>query len=726
MVETHCPYCALQCAMTLEPDGVQAVEQGFPVVSGRDFPTNQGGLCRKGWTSAELLANPDRLTTPLRRVRDGHGVEAFEPVGWAEALDEVAEAWRRSRAEHGADSVAVFGSGSLTNEKAYQLGRFARLALGTSRIDYNGRFCMGSAATAANRSLGMDRGMPFPVTDLDEAHTVLLLGSNPAETMPPFVQHLSHARGHGGLLVADPRRSATAALAADGGGVHLQLRPGTDMALLLGLAHVVVDEGLCDDDYLAGRVTGLDELVRSLAPFWPEQVERTTGVPAATIRQVARRLAAQRQGTYILTGRGLEQHVDGTDCTTAAINLALLLGLAGRRGSGWGTLTGQGNGQGAREHGQKADQLPGYRSISDPAHRRHVAAVWGVDPHLLPAAGVGAVELLAELGRPDGVRCLWVNGSNIVVSAVDTTALAERLDALDLLVVSDFFFSETCGHADLVLPSLQWAEESGTMTNLEGRVLRRNPAVAAPGQARSDLWVMAELARRLDAPATWSTDDREVFDELRLASAGGRADYSGITHELLDAGEGCWWPMPATAHDLPDAQGRHGSPHVFLDRFAHPDGRARLVPVRPAAESALRPAPHRRERTGERGSLVLTTGRVLEHYQSGNQTRRVASLAAARPVAELQIHPSTAAGLGIDDGALVVVRSERASVRVPARYSTDIGLGTVFLPFHHPDEQSSNRLVDATRDPLSGMPEFKAVRVSVTPVSTAELPEEES
>ena len=434
-IATHCPYCALQCAMTLTP----RVAASVPVeVSGRDFPTNRGGLCKKGWTSADLLASPDRLTTPLRRGADGE----LHPIGWDDALDDLATELLRLRTESGADAIGVFGGGGLTNEKAYQLGKFARIALRTSRIDYNGRFCMSSAAAAANRAFGIDRGLPFPLTDLDTADTVLLLGSNVGDTMPPFLSHLQSARAGGGLIVVDPRRSTTARLTDEGAGIHVQPVPGTDLALLLGIAHVVLAERLHDVTYLAERTTGLAAIRRSVSPWWPERTQSVTGVPAATIRQLARRLAAGRS-VYILTGRGVEQHADGTDTATAAINLALLLGLPGTAGNGYGTLTGQGNGQGGREHGQKSDQLPGYRKITDAAARAHVAAVWGVDPDIIPGAGIPAVQLLQSAGTPGGVRALLVHGSNVVVSAPNVQTVRDALARLDLLVVCDFFLSET-------------------------------------------------------------------------------------------------------------------------------------------------------------------------------------------------------------------------------------------------------------------------------------------
>jgi assimilatory nitrate reductase catalytic subunit len=688
--DTHCPYCALQCAMTLTR-AEDAAEGAAPVVvSGRDFPTNRGGLCKKGWTSAELLRSPDRLSGPLVRGADGE----LHETDWDAALDLIADRVRGIRAEHGADAVAVFGGGGLTNEKAYQLGKFARLALGTSRIDYNGRFCMSSAAAAGNRAFGIDRGLPFPLTDLDAAATILLLGTNVAATMPPFIGHLSGAQEAGGLIVVDPRRTATARLTDDGRGTHLQPTPGTDLTLLLGLTHVVIAEGRVDAAFLDARTEGFDALRRSVAGWWPERVQSVTGVPATTIRTVARRLAAG-DGVYILTGRGVEQHVDGTDTATAAINLALVLGLPGRADSGYGTLTGQGNGQGGREHGQKCDQLPGYRKITDPAARAHVAGVWGVDAEMIPGPGIPAVELLQSLGQSGGPRALLVHGSNVVVSAPNASVVRAGLDRLDLLVVSDFFLSETAALADVVLPVPQWAEEEGTMTNLEGRVIRRRRAVDPPAGVRDELWIMAELARRLDAPGSYSVDAREVFDELRRASAGGIADYSGIDDALLDAGAPVHWPCPV---------GSLGTPRLFAEGFAHADGRARIVAVSPALRNFRLPGA---------GELILITGRLLEHYQSGAQTRRVPELALAQPEVRATLHPATAGRFGIGDGEAIELSNERGVLHARALLSTDVRPGDVFVPFHFAGDGTANLLTSDAVDPVSAMPEFKtgAVRV---------------
>nr|WP_311771353.1 molybdopterin oxidoreductase family protein [Actinophytocola algeriensis] len=669
--DTHCPYCALQCGMRLTGT----------VVAPRDFPTNRGGLCQKGWTAATLLDSPSRLTTPLVRV-DGE----LRPASWDRALDLVANRIIDLQAGHGRDAVAVFGGGGLTNEKAYLLGKFARVALGTSQIDYNGRFCMSSAAAAGTRAFGMDRGLPFPVEDLRNANAVLLVGGNPAETMPPFVQHLRGAE----LIVVDPRRSATAELAT----LHLQPAPGTDLALALGILHAVVADGHLRHDYLATRTTGFDDVWRIAAAWWPERAERVTGVAAADQRAAAAMLAAAGDA-YVLTARGTEQHARGADMVSAWINLALALGLPGTPGSGFGCLTGQGNGQGGREHGQKADQLPGYRKLDDPAARAHVAAVWGVDPDDLPGPGRSAYELLDS--APKG---LLVFGSNVVVSAPHASRIAARLSDVDLLVVADVVMSETAAIADVVLPVTQWAEEDGTMTNLEGRVLLRRKAVTAPAGVRTDLEVLRGLAFRLGQPEErFPVEAEQVFDELRLASAGGIADYAGVSYDRLRAGEALHWPVPSTDHP--------GTPRAFLDGFAFPDGRARFATVDHSGPA---------EPPDDEFPLQATTGRVLQHYQSGAQTRLVPELMAAVPELYVEVHPDTAARAGVVDGDLADVTSRRGTVRARVRCVPTIRVDLVFLPFHFPGDARANLLTNPALDPTSRMPEFKvcAVRLEAT------------
>ncbi|CAM5723644.1 molybdopterin oxidoreductase family protein [Streptomyces fumanus] len=679
---THCPYCALQCGTRLS--GVRGAVEVRP---DPDFPVNRGGLCQKGWTAPDVLGVPDRLATPLVRGADGR----LAAAGWDEALDLVARRLREIRAAHGPDALAVFGGGGLTNEKAYTLGKFARLALGTSQIDYNGRFCMASAAAAQIAAFGVDRGLPFPVTDLGGADVVLLAGANPAETMPPLLRHLDRPD----LIVADPRRTRTAERAA----LHLQPTPGTDLALALGLLHIAVTEGLVDKAYVDERTTGFDAAWARAVAWWPERVEAVTGVAVSELRAAVRMLAGAERA-YVLTGRGAEQHSKGTDTVAAFINLALALGLPGRAGRGFGTLTGQGNGQGGREMGQKADQLPGYRLLTDPAAREHVSRLWGVPPDRLPGPGRSAYELLDAIGEAGGPRALLVVGSNPVVSAPAAGRVTERLGRLDLLVVADFVPSETARLADVVLPVAQWAEEEGTLTNLEGRVLRRRRLLDPPPGVRGDLEVLHALAVRLGEPAErYPCAPREVFAELREATRGGPADYSGISYERLDAGAELYWPCP---------EGSTGTPRMFLDRFAHPDGRARFAPVE-----------HRdpAETPGPGFPLYATTGRVLAHYQSGAQTRRVARLAEAAPEPFVEMHPDTAARAGLADGQWALVRSARGAMRARVRCEPSLRTDTVFVPFHFPGAGRANLITHPALDPRSRMPEFKvcAVRVEAAP-----------
>ncbi|WP_309061861.1 molybdopterin oxidoreductase family protein [Streptomyces sp.] len=697
---THCPYCALQCGMNLTPAPDGTVE----VSERTDFPVNRGALCGKGRTAPAVLSSRVRLTSPLVRSEAG----ALVPASWDEALDRIADGLRRTRAEHGADAVGVFGGGGLTNEKAYGLGKFARVVLGTSQIDYNGRFCMSSAAAAGTRAFGLDRGLPFPLEDVPRTGCVILVGSNPAETMPPSLRYFTELRENGGtLIVVDPRRTRTAEQAD----LHLAPRPGTDLALALGLLHLIVAEGRTDEAYIRERTVGWEETRAAAMAHWPEYVERITGVSVPELREAVR-LFCEPEAAMVLTARGPEQQSKGTDTVGAWINLCLATGRAGRPLSGYGCLTGQGNGQGGREHGQKADQLPGYRKLTDPAARAHVAGVWGVDPDTLPGPGRSAYELLDALGTD--IRSLLLMGSNPVVSAPRAAHVEERIRALDFLAVCDVVLSETAALADVVLPVTQWAEETGTTTNLEGRVLLRRRAVAPPEGVRSDLEVLHALAARLGGERGlekgFPTDPEEVFEELRRASAGGPADYSGITYRRLAEENGVFWPCPAPADAPPATAGtgvHPGTPRLFLDRFATEDGRARFAPVSHRAIA---------EEPDDEYPVLLTTGRVVAQYQSGAQTRRVDELNAAAPGPFVELHPRLAERLGAAEGDPVAVVSRRGRAVAPARITTAIRPDTVFMPFHWAGEGRANTLTNPALDPTSRMPEFKACAVRVEAV----------
>jgi assimilatory nitrate reductase catalytic subunit len=684
-VATHCPYCALQCGMHVASDA-----GGVKILGNSKFPVNEGGLCVKGWSAAATLDHPDRLRTPL--VRDAAG--RLVPATWDEALARIASHLGAVQKRYGRDAVGVFGGGSLTNEKAYLLGKFARVALGTSNIDYNGRFCMSSAAAAASKAFGLDRGLPFPLADIPQANAILLVGSNVAETMPPIMRYFESQQSSGGkLFVVDPRRTPTAQWATR----HLQLKPGSDAALANGLLHVLVRDHLIDEDYISRRTEHFDDALRVSAAYWPERVERITGVTEAVLIETARALGAAAR-VMILTSRGPEQQAQGVNNTLAYINLALALGSVGTPFSGYGTLTGQGNGQGGREHGQKADQLPGYRRVDDPRAREQIAEIWRVPVATIPGPGRPACALIDSMGTDGGVRALLVVGSNLLVSAPNAVEVERRLQTLDFLVVADFFLSETARLAHVVLPSAQWAEEEGTMTNLEGRVVLRRRAVDPPEGVRTDIDILCALAAALGQRQHFTfREARDVFDELRRVTQGAPADYSGITYERIEAEDGVFWPCPGADHP--------GTPRLFADGFPTPSGRARFhaVPHQAPADNPSAEFP-----------LSLTTGRLLAHYQSGTQTRHVPELQQAVPEPLAEMHPATAMLHRLQHGARVTLATRRATATFTLKVTPTIRQDTVFVPFHWGGGQSINRLTNAAVDPESGMPEFKVCAVRAT------------
>jgi assimilatory nitrate reductase catalytic subunit len=652
-----------------------------------EFPVNRGQMCIKGFTSAALLDHPQRIQQPLLRQAGGRLV----PVSWSVALDYVAERLLALQKAHGRQTVGVFGSGALTNEKAYLLGKFARVALRTPNIDYNGRYCMSSAAAGQNRAFGIDRGLPFPVSDIAETQVLMLWGSNCAETMPPIMQWVYAQKERGGqLIVVDPRLTDT----ARGATLHLQPTPGTDLLLSNGLLAIAIEQGLVDQDYVAARTEGFDDLRRSLLSCDTTQVERTTGVSLDKQRRAVQ-LLARAQSSMLLSGRGAEQQSKGTATVLSFTNLMLALGKVGKPASGYGCLTGQGNGQGGREHGQKADQLPGYRLIEDPEHRAAIAKVWGVPVESLPGKGKSAYELLDAMGPQGGIRALLVFGSNVVVASPHASNIEAKLKQLELLVVCDAFENETAEAAHVILPIAQFGEEQGTLTNLEGRVILREQVQKAPEGVKTDLEIIALLAERLGVEQGFRFDGAEaVFEELRRATAGAKADYSGISYAKIRREKGVFWPCPAPSHP--------GTPRLFAERFEFPNGRARLhvVPHTPSAELPDADYP-----------LFFTTGRYKEHYNSGAQTRRVPQLEDAKPQPRVQLHPRLAQDLGVLEGQSLVLESRRGTVTMSASISRDIRPDTLFAPFHWGGKVAANILTVPALDPLSRMPEFKICAV---------------
>lgn len=677
LVKTHCCFCGQQCGIQLKVRENRVI--GFE--PWEEFPFNRGMLCPKGVKRYLQGSHPDRLLDPLLRTDRG-----FRRAAWDEALDFTARRLREIQERHGKDAVAVYGGASLTTEKSYLLGKFARVALGTRHIDYNGRLCMVSAGTAYKLAFGVDRS-PIPWSDILNAHVLLIIGANIADCAPITTDYVWRCRDNGGkLIVVDPRMTPITRNAD----LYLPVRPGTDLALLMGLLHVVLRDGLENRAFIAERTVGFEAVAESVKPYDPRTVAEKTGVAPEAIEKAARWFA-QADRAIALHARGLEHHSKGVENCLAVINLCLAIGHLGREGAGCAMITGQGNGQGGREHGQKCDQLPGQRSISDPEARRHVAQVWGIRPEDIPQGGLTAVEIMEAIHRGE-IKGLLSICFNPLVSLPDANFTHEALEKLEFLGIIDFFLSETAHYADVVLAGSLQEEEEGLGCTAEGRVVHIQKAVDPPGNARGDAMIICDLARRLGKGQYFPYGNtREIFEELREASRGGIADYHGITYERIDRQMGVFWPCPTLDHP--------GTPRLFEGgKSFHPDGKFHFV----ASEWRESGDP-----VDDDYPIYLTTGRLVGHYLSGTQTRRIGALVDQHPEAWLEIHPRLAERYGISDRDWVTVITRRSEITLRAEVVRTIRPDTVFIPYHWPHEQSANRLTHRTLDPRSKIPEFK-------------------
>jgi assimilatory nitrate reductase catalytic subunit len=677
LVKTHCCFCGQQCGIQLKVSDNRVT--GFE--PWEDFPFNRGMLCPKGVKRYLQGSHPDRLLDPLLRTPSG-----FRTAAWDEALDFTAHRLRELQEKHGRDAVAVYGGASLTTEKAYLLGKFARVALGTRHIDYNGRLCMVSAGTAYKGALGVDRA-PNPWNDITKAEVLMVIGSNVGECSPITTDYIWRARDNGArLIVADPRFTPIARNAD----LFLPVRPGTDLALLMAMLHVIIRDGLTDDAFIGAHTTGFEMTAESVAAWDPRRAAEVSGVAPEAIERAAHWLGESRR-SMIMHARGLEHQSKGVENCEAVVAIALATGNIGREGAGPIMITGQGNGQGGREHGQKCDQLPGQRSLTDPAARAHVASVWGIQPDELPGPGYSAVEIMNAIhsGEIKGLLSICFNP---MVSLPDANFTREALERLEFFGVIDFFLSETAAHADVVLAGSLQEEEEGVTANVEARVIHIQKAVDPPGNARADSEILCDLARRLGRGEYFPfRRPRQIFEELRQASRGGIADYYGITYEKIDEQKGVFWPCPALDHP--------GTPRLFEDgRFFHPDGKAHFMKLawRDSGDPVDAEFP-----------VYLTTGRVISQYLSGTQTRRIGALVDQYPEPRLELHPKLAERHGIQTGDWVKVTSRRSAIRLQAMVVRTIRPDSVFIPYHWPHERSANRLTHRTLDPRSKIPEYK-------------------
>jgi len=691
IVPTHCPYCGMQCGMNLlvEKNHVVGVEPRY------DFPVNEGRLCPKGVTAYLQTHHPDRLEYPLIK-RNGN----FERASWDEALDLIVSKFKGLQEKYGKDSIAVYSGSSLTTEKTYLVGKFARLGLQTRYIDYNGRLCMASAAGGNNKAFGIDRAAN-PWSDIPHAEVLIIAGANCAETFPILNGFLWKQRDNGGVwIVIDPRETPTARQ----GDLHLQLKPGTDVAVANGILNVLITENLIDQAFIDSRTNDWEATRTAALNYPPDVASEISGVPAEKIIQAARLYGRAKTG-MIMHARGIEHHSNGTENVLSYINIALATGKIGSEGRGYGTITGQGNGQGGREHGQKADQLPGYRSMLNPEHRRYIAEVWGIDESELPQPGVSAVELFNKM-REGEIKGLLSICSNMMVSLPDTNQVRKSLEGLEFNVCIDFFLSESARYADVVLPGTTWSEDEGTTTSGEGRVIKINKAIDPPGEARQDWRILQEIAVRMGRGKYFQFESpRAIFDELRVASKGGKADYFGITYEKIDKQDGVFWPCPTEEST--------GTPRLFEDRFAHDDGKAKFHAIEYKGAA---------EKPDEEYPLIFTSGRIVHQYLSGNQTRRIGFLVQQCPEPFVEMHPETAMKYKINDGERVKVVSRRGEGIFPALVVKTIRPDTIFVPYHWGEELAANQITNAALDPTSKIPEFKACAARLEKILTRELP----
>ena len=685
-VKTHCCFCGQQCGIKLKVanDEVVGFEPWY------DFPFNEGKLCPKGVKRYLQGNHPDRLLEPLERDASVEG--GFRTVSWERALDRTVQEIRRIQDAYGKDSFALLSGVSLTNEKSYLIGKFARLALQTANLDYNGRLCMVSAGAGNKKALGMDRA-PNPWSDIPLADVVFVAGANVAECAPITTSYIWRARDRGAkLIVADPRVTPLARTAD----VFLGLRPGTDSALMGSILHVLIENDWLDHHFIDEHTSGFADAAAAVSGYTPEWGASTCGVPADRIIEAARLWGTSDTG-MLLHARGIEHQSKGVENVLSCINLGLATGKYGKPGCGVSTITGQGNGQGGREQGHKCDQLPGNRDVTNPEHRAYVAGVWGCDESEIPGKGLTAQEIIEAIhdGQIKGLLSICFNPA---VSLPDTANTAAALDKLEYYSVIDFFLSESAQHADVVMPGSLHEEDEGTTTSVEGRAIKINAAVPPPGNARRDWEIFLDLAERLGRGKYFRYNGtEEIFDEMKVASHGGTADYNGMTWQRIEDEQGIFWPCPEPGHP--------GTPRLYEGGiFAHPDGRARFygIEFRPPAEVIDEDYP-----------VWLTTGRVISQYLSGTQTRRIGALVEQYPEPLCEMHPRLAAELGVESGDLVTVRSRRGNMTTPARVVETIRPDTVFIPYHWAGDRAANQLTNTALDPISKIPEYKVCAVSV-------------
>lgn len=687
-VDSVCPFCGVGCQVTLK-----VTDGRLAYVEGRNGPANEGRLCVKGRFGFDYIASAQRLTRPLIRLPGapkGVNIDPRDPLthfreaSWEEALAVAAEGLKRVAAEAGRTAVAGFGSAKCSNEEAYLFQKLIRSAFGHNNVDHCTRLCHASSVAALMEGIGSG-AVTAPFNQAVEAEAIIIIGANPTENHPVAASYFKQAVKAGAkLIVLDPRGIAMKRFATH----MLQFRPGTDVALLNAIMHVIIDESLTDEGFLSERTEGFEALKAHLRPLSPEAMSPICGVPAEDIRAAARVFGKAKKG-LIFWGMGVSQHSHGTDNARCLIALAMLTGNVGREGAGLHPLRGQNNVQGASDAGLIPMVLPDYARVSVPENRARFEALWGIE--IDPTPGLTVVEIIDAVGRGE-IGAMYVMGENPAMSDPDSAHAREALARLKHLVVQDIFLTETAMLADVVLPAAAWPEKTGTVTNTNRQVQIGRKALEPPGEAREDWWITVEIARRLGLDWGYG-HPREVFDEMALAMP----SLANISWDRLER-ESCV-TYPVEAADSP------GKAVVFDTAFPTPSGRARLVPAsyRPSAELPDADYP-----------FTLTTGRQLEHWHTGAMTRRSAVLGALEPAPTASLHPLALRKLGIAAGDRIVVETRRGAITLAARADEACQHDMIFIPFAYA-EAAANMLTNPVLDPDGKIPEFKVSAARIRP-----------
>jgi assimilatory nitrate reductase catalytic subunit len=689
-VSTTCGYCSVGCGMFIGvKDGRAVSVRGNP-----DHPVNRGMLCPKGLSEHHAIHADNRARYPL--LRRGR---AMERVSWDDALTTMAARFRDVQARYGAGAVGVISTGQLVTEEFYAMGKLMQLGLGTSNYDGNTTLCMSTAVQGYKRSFGSD-GPPGAYEDLERADVILLIGANVAENHPILCWRL-RSNPNATIIVVDPRVTKTAMMAD----LHLPLRPRSDLALINGLIHIVIEHNLIDREYIDRYTTGFEELRASVAEYTPERVAEITGLAPELIFRAAWTYA-RAEAAFIGWTMGVNHSTKGTETVNAINNLALITGNIGRAGAAPFSITGQCNAMGTREAGF-ASIMPGYRKFESAEDREDLARLWNVPVERLPTQRGLAYPDIIEAALEKKIRALWIIATNPIVSFPNLKALQQALEGLEFLVVQDGYHpTPTSEYAHLMLPAAMWGEKEGTYTNSERRVSKVNRAVSPPGEAKSDFDIFLQFAGVLgvrDEIFPGWTKPADAFEEWKRVSAGRLCDYSGMTYKAIEQHGGVQWPFPAGASNPGDTRRLYTAGGFRTD-----DGRARLLPVQ------WEPFP---EQPNDEFPFVLNTGRTVEHWHTRTKTGKVPILERLSPNAWVEMNPRDARGLRLKPQDRVDVISRRGRVRgIELRVTETVAPGQLFVPFHYA-EANANEVTQSAFDPFSREPNYKqsAARVEKAP-----------